>query len=81
MEIVELLVGGNRRLPTVAEAVAFLDGAPPAPALSPPERFHQTFARLRPQDQEAFFDLNAEAIERWNAVRAAKGGKRLRSVT
>lgn len=78
VQIIDLLVGDNRRLGTVAEAVAFLDGAPAAPTLTPPERFHQTFARLRQQDQEAFFDLNADAIARWNAARASKGGKRTR---
>lgn len=79
-EVIDLLVGGNRRAATVAEAVAFLAGPATTPPPAPYERFHQSFARLRPQDQDAFFDLNAEAIERWNAARSAKGGKRLRSV-
>lgn len=72
-EIVELLVGGNRRLPNVAAAVAFLDGAPPTPSLTPPERFTQTFSRWRPQEQEAFLDMNAEVVERWLAAKASKG--------
>lgn len=72
--IVDLILGDDAEIGTVAEAIAHLDGGQaPAPApLSPPERFHQTFARLRPQDQDAFFDLNAEAIERWSAARATK---------
>ena len=72
--IVDLILGGDAEIGTVADAIASLDGgqaSTPAP-LSPPERFHQTFARLRPQDQDAFFDLNAEAIERWSAARATK---------
>lgn len=72
--IVDLILGDDAEIGTVAEAIAHLNGGEaPAPApLSPPERFHQTFARLRPQDQETFFDLNAEAIERWHAGRASK---------
>ncbi|GJD97756.1 ParB N-terminal domain-containing protein [Methylobacterium iners] len=74
-QIVELMLDGDPRFGTVAEAIAHLDGAAPAPKLSPPERFHQTFSRLRPQDQEVFFDLNLDAIERWQAARSAKGCK------
>lgn len=70
--VVDRLVDGSA--PTVAEALILLAGKPAAPKLSAPERIHQTFARLRPQEQDAFFDLNAEAVERWSAARAARAG-------
>lgn len=79
--ILDLVLSAEPKAATVLEAIALLAGSDAGPAkLTPPERFHQSFARLRPQDQDAFFDLNAEAIERWSTTRAVKGSKRLRSV-
>lgn len=77
--IVDLILSDDERIGTIAEAIAHLDGASDIPKLSPPERIHQTFCRLPQPQQEAFFDLNAEAIERWSAARAAKPA-RIRSV-
>ncbi len=46
------------------------------PCLNRPERLTQTFRLWRPQDQEAFLDLNADVVERWIAARAAQNRKR-----
>lgn len=69
-EIVDLILGDDAEINTVADAIAHLDGAAPVPQLSPPERFYQTFSRLPQPHQEAFFELNADAIERWRAARS-----------
>ena len=69
--IVDLILGEDAEINTVADAIAHLDGAPAAPQLTPPERFYQTFSRLPQPHQEAFFELNADAIERWLAARSA----------
>ncbi|MCF4125005.1 ParB N-terminal domain-containing protein [Methylobacterium sp. SyP6R] len=71
VSIIDMLTAAEPRAATVAEAIIALDGTPAAARLSPSEKIHQTFSRLRPQDQERFFDLNAEAIERWSAARGA----------
>ncbi len=71
VSIIDMLTAAEPGAGTVAEAIVALDGAPVAPRLSPPERFHQTFARLQQRDQDRFFDLNADAIERWSAARGA----------
>lgn len=72
--IVDLILGDDAEIGTVAEAIAHLDGGQaPAPApLSPPERTYQNFARWPQAQQYAFFELSAEAIERWQAERATK---------
>lgn len=74
--ILDLVTGEEPRADTIADAIAALDGAPPAPRLSPPERIHQVFARLPQPQQEAFFALNADAIERWMASRPQTSRKR-----
>lgn len=80
--ILDLVLGDDAEIGTVADAIAHLDGAAPAPKLSPPERVHQVFARLRPPEQDAFFALNADAIERWLASRPqpSRKGANLKSV-
>jgi len=67
---------GERR----AMAPAFDEGGAKPTRLEPFERLAQSFARLSVAQQDAFLDLNAEAIERWNANRVAPGRKGLRSV-
>lgn len=74
-QIVDLILGEDAEIATVADAIAHLDGAAPAPQLTPPERFYQTFSRLPQPHQEAFFELNADAIERWRAARSATARK------
>ena len=69
--IVDLLTAAEPKAATVADAIVILDGTPAAPRLSPPEKIHQAFARLRPQDRHAVYELNAEDIERWMAGRGA----------
>lgn len=73
--ILDLMLGLGSEIGTVAEAIARLKDVRPAPNLSPPERIHQAFARLQPKDQEAFFALNADAIERWLASRPVPARK------
>ncbi|MGE7418787.1 ParB/RepB/Spo0J family partition protein [Methylobacterium tarhaniae] len=74
-EIVDLLRSEPPGAATVAEAIAQINGVGPTPRASPPEQVHQRFARLRPQEQFAFLDLNTEVVERWQVVRST-GGRR-----
>lgn len=69
VSVIDMLTAYEPRAATVAEAIIALDGTPAAPRLSPTDKIHQTFSRLPPKDQDRFFDLNAEAIERWSAAR------------
>lgn len=80
--ILDLVLGEDAAIGTVADAIAHLDDVRPAARLSPPERIHQVFARLRPPEQDAFFALNADAIERWLASRPqpSRKGANLKSV-
>ncbi len=80
--ILDLVLGEDAEISTVAEAIARLDGAAAPKPLAPHERIHQTFARLKPQDQQAFFEMNADAIERWMASRSqsTRKGANLKSV-
>lgn len=71
VSIIDMLTAAEPRAATVADAIVALDGTPAAPRLSPTDKIHQTFSRLPPKDQDRFFDLNAEAIERWSAARSA----------
>lgn len=67
--ILDLITGAEPKAPSVADAIALLDETPAAPKLTAPERIHQVFARLPAKEQDAFFALNADAIERWLASR------------
>ncbi|TCP88959.1 ParB family chromosome partitioning protein [Rhizobium sp. PP-CC-2G-626] len=46
-------------------ALAFIQNKPAAPILMPWETFAQRFTRLKEEEQERFFNMNADAIERW----------------
>lgn len=54
---------------SVAEALAVLDQLPPPRAPKPYERISSGFSRLKEPDQYRFFDLHADAVTRWLAVR------------
>lgn len=64
---------------SVTDAIALLDRVQTPRALTVPEKFCQRFQVLKPNEQERFFELNSDAIERWMAKRSTTSAK-LRSV-
>ncbi len=71
-KVVELLLGVAAPVPlTVSEALAIIDRLPVAKALAPHERVADAFSRLKADQQDQFFELHADAIERWLLSRKA----------
>jgi ParB family transcriptional regulator, chromosome partitioning protein len=71
-QIAGLLLGTDAPVPTnVSEAIAKLDGVAPDAPLAPHARLAEAFSRLKPDAQEQFFEMHADAIERWRASRKA----------
>ncbi|TFF20509.1 hypothetical protein E3C22_16500 [Jiella endophytica] len=70
--VVDLLTSEPAEAATVTEALALLDHAPGAKPVPAYERLYDRFTRLKAPEKEAFFDLNADAIDAWIAKRAAK---------
>lgn len=68
--IVELLLAETEPAASVAEAVARIDGTTPPAPLAAHERLSTNFTKLAPADQERFFDLHADDIDRWLAKRS-----------
>ncbi|MEE9923117.1 MAG: ParB N-terminal domain-containing protein [Brucella anthropi] len=68
-KIVEIILDGKAQ--TVPEALAILDGIPPVNEPARWEKISDSFARLKPAEQDAFFKLNEAAILRWFAERRA----------
>ncbi|NVM42700.1 ParB N-terminal domain-containing protein [Ochrobactrum intermedium] len=68
-KIVEIILDGKAQ--TVSDAVAILDGIPPVNEPARWEKISDSFARLKPAEQDAFFKLNEAAILRWFAERKA----------
>lgn len=68
-KIVEFILDGKAQ--TVPDAVAILDGIPPVNEPARWEKISDSFARLKPAEQDAFFKLNEAAILRWFAERRA----------
>lgn len=73
--VVDLLTGEPAQATTVTEALALLDHAPGAKPVPAYERMYERFVRLKAPEKEAFFDMNADAIDAWLAKRAAKRGR------
>lgn len=73
-QVVGLLLDEADAPGSVAEALARIDGTPAARPLQPHERVAGAFARLKPQQQDQFFDLHADAIGRWQLSR--RGARR-----
>lgn len=69
--IVAVLTEEGSRAETVTEAIAIIDDLPAPVTLQPYQRLAGNFARLKPDEQARFFELNAEAVERWLALRRA----------
>lgn len=69
---VNLLTGDPAQAGSITEALALLDHAPGAKPVPAYERLYDKFTRLKAPEKEAFFDLNADAIDVWLAKRAAK---------
>lgn len=65
--IVGLLTAQPATASSVADAIAIIDNSPPTVPLRPHERLADSFSRLRPAEQDQFFDLHADAIARWQA--------------
>lgn len=67
--IVALLTAEPAQAGSVAEAIAIIDKLP-APAAPPPhQRLAESFARLKPEERDRFFEMHADDIERWLAAR------------
>lgn len=64
--IVSLVLGGAV---SVADAVATLEQRPLPSKLQPFEKLSEGFSRMKPDQQFRFFDLHADAIDRWRAER------------
>lgn len=67
--IVNLLLSTPPAARSVAEAVARLDRTPAPAKLAGWQKAAESFARLREQEQFAFFDANADKINLWLATR------------
>ncbi|ORE98673.1 ParB N-terminal domain-containing protein [Aurantimonas sp. 22II-16-19i] len=73
--VVDLLTSDPAKATSVTEALALLDHAPGAKPVPVYERMYERFVRLKAPEKEAFFEMNAEAIDVWLAKRATKRGR------
>lgn len=69
-KIAEMLAAETPLAGSVAEAIAILDRAPKPAKVERWQKLSNAFSALKERDQAAFFDLHAEAIERWLAAKA-----------
>ncbi|RLQ88883.1 ParB/RepB/Spo0J family partition protein [Notoacmeibacter ruber] len=69
--VADILMADEPQAVTVNEAIALLDYAPAAVPVPAYERISERFSRLKPKEQEKFFELHAERIEAWMAERTA----------
>lgn len=67
-----LLLAADTAELSVAEAIARIDGLPAPRAMQPHERVAESFSRLKADQQDQFFDLHADAIQRWQLTRRAR---------
>jgi ParB family chromosome partitioning protein len=74
--IVALILSAPSQAASVGEAIALLDQRAIARPLPAYEKMHQRFAAMKAAEQERFFDLNADAIERWMAKKLAAQTRR-----
>lgn len=68
-KIVDLILDGLAQ--TYADALAIIDKTQRVNTPSPWEKIADNFARLKPMDQDAFFNLHEAAVMRWFAERKA----------
>lgn len=64
--IVQLILAGAA---SVADAIATLEQRPLPSRLLPHEKLSEGFSRMKPDEQFRFFDLHADAIDKWRAER------------
>ena len=64
-QVVDQLMAEPETALSVAAALARIDELPAPKAVQPYERVAGAFSRLKPHQQEQFFDLHADAVERW----------------
>lgn len=69
-KIAEMLAAETPLAGSVAEAIAILDRLPKPLRVERWQKLSNAFSALKERDQAAFFDLHAEAIERWLAAKA-----------
>ncbi len=75
VEVIDMLAAEPTLATSVTEALTRLDSLPapkPVPAYA---RLAEKFLTFKPAEQEAFFELHAERIERWLAERRAAARK------
>lgn len=65
--VAQLVVSGQAA--NVAAALAVIQKTPAPQPLKPWARLSEGFGRLKPTEQDNFFDLHADAIARWQAKR------------
>lgn len=70
-QIAALMTAEPAQAGTVAEAIAFLDRAPKPARIERWQKLSNVFSALKDKEQHAFFDLHAEAIERWLKERSS----------
>ncbi|TIV71109.1 MAG: hypothetical protein E5V89_11520 [Mesorhizobium sp.] len=64
-DIAALLTSDPAQASTVAGAVALLDRRPPPIKPANWEKLSETFSRMKPREQDRFFELHEAAIQRW----------------
>jgi len=69
-QVAALMTAEPPQAGTVAEAIAILDRAPKPARVERWQKLSNAFSALKDREQDAFFDLHAEAIERWLAAKA-----------
>lgn len=70
-KIAEMLGAETPLAGSVAEAIAILDRAPKPVKLERYQKLSNAFSALSVKQQDAFFELHADAIERWLKARSA----------
>ena len=69
-KIGEMLAAETPLAGSVGEAIAILDRLPKPAKLERYQKLSNAFSALKEREQAAFFDLHAEAIEKWLAAKA-----------
>nr|WP_245308784.1 ParB N-terminal domain-containing protein [Aurantimonas sp. 22II-16-19i] len=73
--IADVLLADDPKTDTIAGAIAIIDHAPAVKPVAAHQRIYERFVRLQAPEKEAFFEMNADAIDAWLAKRAAKRGR------
>lgn len=68
-KIADLLLADPPKAATVGGAIAVLDQTATPAHLKGWEKISERFGRLNERDQQAFFNMHADAIDRWQATR------------